>query len=399
MLNKRGRLKMIKKSFRFSGSILLAVLILLAAAAPALAFEARSDTDITIARDEVVNGDLYIAGNSVTIDGTVNGDVFAAGQIVHINGNVNGGVTIAGQAVTLNGNVTNGARIAGQTVSVSGNIGRDLMVASSDLIINKDAVIGKDLSTYSNTTVINGRVEGNVTGGANQLTISSEINGNVSVTVNNLLLTESAKIRGNLNYTSSNTADIKSGSTITGTADRTIPVSKKAGGWAHRGAAGAFFFGIMAFLSIFVIGLLVISIARRQITSLAFSIHDHPVPSLGWGSLCLIVTPLAALVVMVTIIGIPLGLISLVVWGILLFLCQIPVALLIGWMILSRKRDNYSYGFLVGLFTLGLACLYIVGAIPVIGWIIWLGVMIFGLGSLTTTFQSRQKAKLTTPLP
>ena len=390
---------MIKRTFRLVISVFLAVLLLMAAAVPTLAFEARGDSDVTISSDEVINGDLYIAGNNVTIYGTVNGDIFAAGQIVNISGVVNGGVTAAGQVVTVDGRVTNGVRLAGQTVIVGGKIGRDLMVASSVLTISKTALIGQDLCAYSETTEINGQIAGNVNGGANQITISNEINGNVNVMVNNLILTSSAKIRGNLKYTSRNTADIEAGASIIGTADRTIPAADNQGRWGYRGPGAMFAFGIMAFLSIFVIGLIVILVARKQITELAFSIHDRPLPSLGWGSLCLFVTPLAALVVMVTIIGIPLGLISLLTWGILLYLSQIPVALLIGWMILSRKRDNYSYGFLVGLFTLGLACLYVVGAIPVLGGILWLAVIIFGLGSLAASFQVRQKGKITSTLP
>lgn len=108
----------------------------------------------------------------------------------------------------------------------------------------------------------------------------------------------------------------------------------------------------------------------------------------GMGALIFFATPIAAILVMVTVIGIPLGIISLVIWGILLYFAQIPVAITIGWLILSRKRDISSHGLLIGALALGLFILYLIGSIPIIGWILMLFVIFFGLGSLVTVFRA-----------
>jgi hypothetical protein len=202
-----------------------------------------------------------------------------------------------------------------------------------------------------------------------------------------------------LKYTSANTANIQSGATIGGTTERVIPQGDEVSKGAAVGVLGSFLFRLYAFLAIFITGLVLILIAKRFLTLLALSINDHPVSSLGWGALIFFITPLAALVVMATVIGAPLGLISLILWGIFLYLSQIPVALLVGWLILSRRRDNFSYGSLVGHYALGLAILYALSAIPILGWIMWLFVMIFGLGSLISSLRNRRKVILTTPVP
>jgi hypothetical protein len=75
---------------------------------------------------------------------------------------------------------------------------------------------------------------------------------------------------------------------------------------------------------------------------------------------------------MFTVIGIPLALVSLVIWGVLLYLSQIPVALIIGWLILTRGKETTSTGLLIGALALGLFILHLIGLIPVFGWIFWL---------------------------
>ena len=76
--------------------IIVAVLLALVglfAAAPARAADPRGGDQIVIGRDEVVADDLYLVGNTVTIDGTVKGDLVAFASQVTINGTVEGDVS------------------------------------------------------------------------------------------------------------------------------------------------------------------------------------------------------------------------------------------------------------------------------------------------------------------
>ena len=50
----------------------LALFILVPAAS---AFDGRSGDTVVIGKDEVINDDLFVGGNTVTVDGTVNGDL------------------------------------------------------------------------------------------------------------------------------------------------------------------------------------------------------------------------------------------------------------------------------------------------------------------------------------
>ncbi len=384
-----GRCKMSKMFYRVAIALALVLLLVFGIASPALAFEERTGTSVTIGSGEVINSDLYIAGQTVNIDGTVNGDVFVLAQTINIRGTINGGISMAGQNITVNGRVSNGARLAGQSVEVGANIGRDLVVAASDVTVNQPAVIGGDANIYSTNAILNGHVVGNVTGNISTMTIGGIVDQSVRITVNSLTLNSTANIHGDLVYTSDNTASIASGAVVSGTTSQVAPPPEE--NWFFNtvnGVVAGALARIYGFLAIFIIGLVLIFTITRKMKQLSLALRFHPAPCLGWGALIFFVSPIAIFIVMVTIIGIPLGLISLTVWGILLYLAQIPVALVIGWLILSRGQDIASRGLLTGALALGLFILYVLSIIPIFGGIMWFFVILFGLGTLVTVFRA-----------
>lgn len=91
---------MAKRFTRFLIIFLLVVLVLIGFPPGVQAADFRTGQDVTVPAGETVNGDLYIAGNTITIAGTVNGDIFTAGSSVAVSGTVNGGLTAAGRPST-----------------------------------------------------------------------------------------------------------------------------------------------------------------------------------------------------------------------------------------------------------------------------------------------------------
>jgi cytoskeletal protein CcmA (bactofilin family) len=374
----------------FQGLAISLILMLVAvfAAAPVLAFDGRTGDIVTVTQDEVVDGDLYVIGRSIIIDGTVNGDIFGAGQTITINGTVNGGVTLAGQTLTVNGQVANGARLAGQTLNVNSNIGRDLAAAGDTLNVGGTAEIADDLVLGVGSSYISGHINGDVKGGGGEITITSKVGGNVELEVDKLTITSTANIEGDLVYTSENEASIQSGARLGGSTTHNMP-EKPAAPSPLAAIPGK----LLGFLMILVIGIIVILLATGRVSAMADSIRTKPWPSLGWGALALFVTPIAALIVIITIIGLPVGLIALVLYGIAIYLSQIPVGFLIGRLIIRRNGEVESRGLLIGALALGLAILLVLGLIPYVGGLVMLLTIIFGLGSLVVSVaRSRGKA-------
>ena len=92
----------------------------------------------------------------------------------------------------------------------------------------------------------------------------------------------------------------------------------------------------------------------------------------------------------ITIIGIPVGLIALALWGIAIYLAQIPVGLLIGRLIIGRFRVVERKAIMVGALALGLVILRLLGLIPYLGFFIALAVVLFGLGAVGVSEKRRR---------
>lgn len=345
-------------------------------AVPVSAAELKTLETFRVAPGETLEGDLYFAGSSLSIEGTVNGDVYAVGQDLTISGTVKGGVTLAGARITLvNAKITNGARLAGSDLNVTGAIGRDLMAAGARL--SSSAEIGGDVVLGVSQATISGPVAGSIKGGGSLLTLAGKVGKNIEVEADQLTISATATLGGNLDYTSANGAKIDSASTIKGLTNRHEP--KQSGGWTDIGKSAQNM--PVGFVMIFLIGLIFVLAMPKPTLALADAIRSRPVPGLGWGALILFATPVAALIVCFTVVGLPAGLITLALWGICLYLAQIPSALVLGRLILVRPGDARK-SILIGQLAIGLAIIAVAGIIPVLGNIVMLASAIFGFGGL-----------------
>jgi len=382
---------MSKHVLRGLASVLTFMIIMMLTAAPVLAFDARSEETVTVGSQEVVDDDLYVVAYTIIIDGMVNGELWAAGYTITVNGVVNGSAMVAGNMISISGDVGHAVRAAGQTISISGNVNGDLMVFGSAVNVASTATVKGDLFVGAGNVRIDGLVEGDIKGGGSEVTIGNGVKGNVELEVDSLTILPTANIEGDLTYTSEEEADIQSGAQIGGATTHNLPPVKEEPAIPFP---FVLFSGILSklagFLMALVTGLVIILIAPRRLTSIAESIRISPGASAGWGALVLFLTPIAAILLCLTIVGIPVGLIALALWGIGLYLAQIPVGLLIGRLIISRFRGVERRAIMIGALALGLVILTLLGLIPYLGFFIGLAVALFGLGAVVVSERRRR---------
>ncbi len=377
---------MTRNMFRGLVVALVSVLLAFGTSAPVLAADLRSGDTITVASGEVVDDDLYIAGSTITIDGTVNGDLWACGNTITVNGEVKGSIVAIGQTVSINGNVGHAARLAGEKVNISGNVSGDLIVFASEATISSQAKIDGDFLFGSGNVRMDGPIGRNVKGGGSDVTISNVVGGNAELSVENLTLTSTANIQGNLTYTSKNEADIQAGARVGGKTIQNMPEVKKPAPFSGIGGK------ILGFLMAFVTGLIIILVVPRRSASAADSIRNKPWASLGWGAVILFATPIAAILVCFTVIGIPVGLISLALYAVAVYISQVFVSLFLGRWIIGRFRETDSKAIMVGALASGLAIITILKLIPYLGFWIGLAVALFGLGAVLVSETTSRNA-------
>jgi cytoskeletal protein CcmA (bactofilin family) len=397
---------MIKHGIKALVALMAIMLVVFFAASPALAADVRNEDSVVIASGDVINDDLYLAGSRIIINGTVNGDVMAAGDTITVNGKIDGSIIAVGSTIGIDGEVTHAARVAGGDINIDGTIGGDLAVAGSSVKIDGSAEIGQDVIFAASRISINGPVGGDVKGGGGRVILQNVVEGNVELgiepleiytmvdiksdidfRVDRLTVEPTAHIKGDLTYLSKEEANIMPGANIDGEITHRIPevrepiIPPTLGIWSK----------VIAFLMMLLVGIVIILIAPKRSLALAASIKRKPLLSLGWGAVILLATPIAALIIFITVIGIPVSLLGMVLYGIAIFLSQIVVGLFIGYWILGSFSRVESRGMLIGALALGFAILTLIKLIPYLGIPLWIATVLFGMGAMALSQQTLNK--------
>ncbi len=109
----------------------------------------------------------------------------------------------------------------------------------------------------------------------------------------------------------------------------------------------------------------------------------EPLRNLLWGLLFLIITPIVALLLLITIIGIPLSLIIFIIYIITIYISRIYIGLWIGQYVLKKVKIETRFRVLTMAF--GLLIVLIGINLPFIGIFIHLVVLLIGIGAIALT--------------
>ncbi len=332
---------------------------------------------------QVVQGDYFAFGPHVEVSGIVNGDLYAAGGDIMIDGVVNGDVIVAGAKVILSGTVAQDARVMGAQVTVSGTIGRNATLAGVDLHLTETAKIRENLIAGGGHVQLEGPVGRDARVGAWRATLSNEIERDLIVAAESVRLTSKASVGGRLRYWGEAAPSIDEEATVRGAITRR-PLPE---GWsmerARQGIVGArVLAAVVGFLSTLILGLILLRVYPVFSYRVTATIREQPVASLGVGGLVLLVTPIAAASLVVTLLALPVGVILLAMYGVTVYVARIYAMIYVGQCLLRHGDETTSLAkpFLVGLVLYSLLSL-----VPVVGGLVTLGTVLFGLGALLIT--------------
>lgn len=365
--------------------IALASVAMLLVAAPVLAAEflsPESKTDANISTlEQQIHKNLYVAGGSVTVNGKTQGDLVAAGGVVTVNGDVEKDLLLAGGHVNLNAAVGESARIGGGNVSVNGPVRGDLLIGGGNVSVAQKANVGGDLVVGGGNVSIDSNIAGNVKIGGGNVTINGKVSGNVDVVASeNLTFGPASEVVGKITFKGPREAVVKAGAKV-GAIEYTY--AKKVMG--HKGG----FIGILIvgnlfkLLMVLVAGAAFVWLIPRKVSAVINEAVARPWPSLGIGALVAIVSPILAILLMVTVLGLYVGMIVLTVYALMLLLASILVAFYTGHIVwrLYRKDAEPNQWRDLGI---GAVVFLIFGLIPVVGWMAVCVLWLITLGALTT---------------
>jgi hypothetical protein len=131
-------------------------------------------------------------------------------------------------------------------------------------------------------------------------------------------------------------------------------------------------------VAVLIAGVFVAAIAPSQTRRMARSVASEPLKVLGAGVLGFLVPLIVGVILFVTVIGIPLGVMVLMALGLAAFLGYIVMGIWLGDLLLRRGRSPAD-GRPIGSALLGVFLLLIVSVIPLVSFFVgW-----FGLGTVT----------------
>jgi hypothetical protein len=329
---------------------------------------------------ERVEGDAILAGGHVTTASEINGDLMAVGGEVSVGGAVGDDLYAAGGNVRLDAIVNGNARLAGGEV----NVGPATIVAGG-------------VSMTGGQVEFQGGAQKYLQASGGTVRLDGEVIGDAEVRAKELLIGPTARIGGRLVYHGPSEPTVPEGAVITGGVEfqpSDVGSQLRDVRPAVRDAAtalGAFLW----FLGMFLAGALFVLLLPGFTSEAATAIGRKPLPSLGLGLAILLCVPFVAVVLLITIIGIPVALLLMSLYLLVLFLGWITAALFVAQRGLTALRPGrpVTRGWQLAALLAGLVVLWLLRQLPLVGGLIGFVALLAGIGALAwRTFNGSKAA-------
>ncbi|ELR71929.1 hypothetical protein C900_02168 [Fulvivirga imtechensis AK7] len=351
----------------------------------------------TVVISERVMNDLYVAGGTVTVNTPIEGDLVVAGGTIIVNDSVKQDILVGGGNITLNGYVGDDVRCAGGSVNIMKGVGGDLVVTGGSISIGPGVVVSDNLFVSGGKIIFSGEVRGMVKSAAGaftmngrvlgdmdcrggELTINGAVDGQSTLAAEEIIIGPQARFRNDVRYWSrQGTVDF--GNALQESQAIFDPSLKiESGRWEFFGFSSfillLWYLGT-ALLMIFIIQYLFSKTMKRA----ASTVKDSAAKSLGWGVLFLIGVPIAIVVAVFTVIGLPVAALLFIGYITILLFATVIVSLVAGhWINDTYYHSSWSNRKLVFMAFAIFIILKLATLTPVIGPLIMLllACMVFG---------------------
>jgi hypothetical protein len=299
-------------------------------------------------------GEAYIAGEEVYLDNTVDSDLLVGGGSVEIKGILEKDLRVMGGVVTINAQVKGNVSVVGGTV-----------------VIGELAKLEKGLVAGGGDIQILGEVAGPVVVAGGNVFIDTKAQDYWQVWTANLKLGENFENLGNFSYHSKDEAQVPAQASMSAVLSY-APLSQEEFYFPQPETLSQTFKMIFSigrvasFLFTLLIGGILLKILPKQIEEMLLVIKSNFLHLSLKGLLIIILIPIVAVIITLSIIGIPLAIFLFSFYWLLLFLAKILGCLVVGRYVLLQFNlgERRGWALLTGL------VIYLgVGYFPIIGFL------------------------------
>jgi cytoskeletal protein CcmA (bactofilin family) len=271
-----------------------------------------------------------------------------------------------------------GVALAQDTLQPPGIEVEDQIVFAGSVTVPRGQRVG-EVVVFSGRVTVNGVVAGDVVVLEGPVTVTGQVNGSVIAADGAVRLAESARVGGDV--FASDPVVTRSGARVGGETRSGVRFSFE----GPLVALGKLLGPIAVSVSVLLTGLVLLLLAPRAADAVAEAMASAPLASVAWGLLLVIAVPVAAVALVISVLGLPLGLALFLSFGLWWLVGLTWSAWCAGRGLLHALRGR------VKAFLAGWAILAAVGLVPILNAALWTLAPMLGLGAmLVAVWRSRQ---------
>jgi hypothetical protein len=243
------------------------------------------------------------------------------------------------------------------------------VVLTGGLVVPEGETVGT-VVVFNGPVVIQGTVTESVVVFNGRTEISGTVQEDVVVFNGRVVIRSEAEVGGDV--ASQQDPEIEEGATVRGSVQN---IANRVD-WENLGFAGRLAWWIGYTVSTLILGLLLLLFVPRLDPAIVDVVRTRIGAGFGFGAAAFFLIPIVAVILLVTIVGIPLGIFVLLGLALIYTLGYVAGAHALGRLVIKPPTSRFLA------FLAGLGILRLVALIPVAGGLVWFAAAIFGLGAL-----------------
>jgi cytoskeletal protein CcmA (bactofilin family) len=364
--------------------------LLFAVSSPVTATEFRKGDTVTIKKGDVIHGDLFVTGEHVRIEGEVDGDVYAFANQLDVSGRINGDLIGFAQSERISGVIDGNIRSFANSVTISGNVERSVLVWNQTFNLDSSGKVGRSLTAGGQTLTLDGKVGRDFLGFSESTTISGFVGGSVRGRGKDLSIVSGAEIDGRTTFDGQKEPSVSSDAKLASPAEFTKIQHKS------QARGGGYYIWRVIWTGTFILFGLVLAGLMPKFAVETVDSAGHLGASFGLGVLVFCGVFIGSIIACFTIVGLLVGLSSLMLWLVMLFAAEVVVGGIVGQWIMGRSDDFWPFFVRV---VVGVAAVRVVTSLPFVGFWAGLIVIVWGMGAISLALYRRLQPTLAPNIP
>jgi cytoskeletal protein CcmA (bactofilin family) len=347
----------------------------------------------------VTDRNVYVAGGAVRLTAPVEGDYFAAGGSIAIDQPVKGDALAIGGSVDVRAPVGDDLRIGGGNLNVASTVGGELLAAGGNVVLGPAAQVEQGAFLNGGHITIDGKIIGKLKANAQRIVLNGEVTGDTRLVAEQIELGPKARIGGTLSHASREmkqadtavvigaiTRDEASGEPRNRRDEpyREWRWDSRQSPWAGR---------VLGYLGLLAAGALWVLLFPKFSAAAPDEIRRSPGLSVAIGLGVLAGVPVLAVLLLISLLGIPLGIAAFALYPLLLLLGYLAGVLFVA----QRARQTVpgaaapTFRNTIGFVALALLFVMLVSWLPVVGPLAVFVTTIAGLGACVLEWHRRRQ--------